>query len=144
MILPRTFPDKAEVILGECKDEGGQIDANDIANLRRIADALPVNRFDVYILLAKLAPFSAEEITLARSLNGPYQRRVILLTARELEPYHIYERTQKELGITSYGGSPDELAAVTDHIYFAAQPASSAQPASGAQSATGTQPVGAL
>jgi hypothetical protein len=138
MMLPRTFPDKAEVILGECKDEGGHIDANDIANLRRIADALPANRFEVYILLAKLAPFSAEEIALARSLNGPYQRRMILLTARELEPYHIYERTQKELGITSYGGSPEELAAVTDHIYFAAQPASGAQPAPGAQLATGT------
>jgi hypothetical protein len=126
-IQPRVFPDKPEVILGECKDEGGHIDADDIANLRRIADALPANRFDVYILLAKLAPFSAEEIALARSLNGPYQRRVILLTARELEPYHIYERTQKELGITSYGSSPVELAAVTDHIYFPAQPASGAR-----------------
>ena len=72
--------------MGECKDEGGRIDANDIANLRRIADALPMNRFEVYMLLAKLAPFSADEIALARSLNGPYQRRVILLTARELEP----------------------------------------------------------
>jgi hypothetical protein len=35
MILPRGFPDKAEVILGECKEEGGRIDADDIANLRR-------------------------------------------------------------------------------------------------------------
>jgi hypothetical protein len=138
MILPGTSH-KAQVVLGECKDEGGRIDANDIANLRRIADALPSNRFEVYILLAKLAPFSAEEIELARGLNGPYQRRVILLTARELQPYQIYERTKKkELGITSYGGSLDELAAVTDHIYFAAQPANGAQvAASGAQSATG-------
>ena len=105
LILPRTSADKAEVILGECKDEGGRIDANDIANLRQIADALPAKRFEVYILVAKLAPFSAEEIELARSLNGPYLRRVILLTARELEPYQIYERTRKELGVTSYGGS---------------------------------------
>ena len=136
IVLPRTFPDKTEVILGECKDEGGHVDAKDIGNLRQIADALPANRFTVYILLAKLAPFSADEIALARSLNGPYQRRVILLTARELEPYQIYERTQKELGITSYGGSPEELAAVTDHIYFA-QPANGAPAASDAQSTTG-------
>jgi hypothetical protein len=87
-------------------------------NLRKIADALPASRFEVYILLAKLAPFSNDEIELARSLNGPYQRRVIMLTERELEPYHVYERTQKELGIKSYGGSSEELAAVTDHIYF--------------------------
>jgi hypothetical protein len=137
MILPRAFPHKAKVILGECKDEGGRIDANDVAILRQIADALPANRFEVYILLAKLAPFSAEEIALARSLNGPYQRRVILLTARELEPYQIYERTQKKFGITSCGGSPEELAAVTDHIYFAAQRANGAQAASDAHSATG-------
>jgi hypothetical protein len=60
-----------------------------------------------------------------------------LLTARELEPYQIYERTQKEFGITSFGGSPEELAAVTDHIYFAAQRANGAQAASDAHSATG-------
>jgi hypothetical protein len=95
-----------------------------------IAGALPANRFEVYILLAKLAPFSDEEIALARGLNGQYQRRVILLTARELEPYQIYERTRKELGITSYGGSPEELAAVTDRGYFAELPANGAQPAS--------------
>ena len=126
MVLPRTWRDKAEVILGECKDGGGEIDATDIANLRRIADALPDNRFDTYILLAKLAPFTADEIALARSLNGPYQQRVIMLTARELEPYHIYERTQQELGIQSYGVSPSELAQVTSRIYFQPPAAGSA------------------
>jgi hypothetical protein len=43
---------------------------------------------------------------------------VILLTARELEPYHIYERTEAELGIESYGSTPEELASVTARIYF--------------------------
>jgi len=42
----------------------------------------------------------------------------ILLTARELEPYRIYERTKKELSIESYGNSPQELAKVTSQIYF--------------------------
>jgi hypothetical protein len=116
MIIPRIYPDKAEVILGECKDEGGRIDADDIENLRRVADALPKDRFETYILLAKLAPFTPDEIALARSLNGPYQQRVILLTARELEPHHIYERTKAELGIDSYGGTPEELARVTREL----------------------------
>ena len=118
MVRPRTWPEQAEIILGECKDEGGVINATDIANLRRIADALPSNRFETFILLAKLRPFTPEEIVLARSLNGPYHQRVILLTARELEPDHVYERARQELGIQSYGGSPAELARVTSQVYF--------------------------
>jgi hypothetical protein len=39
-------------------------------NLCRVADALPANRFEPYILFAKLAPFTPEEIALARILNG--------------------------------------------------------------------------
>jgi hypothetical protein len=45
-----------------------------------------------------------------------------MLTARELEPYHLYERTQKETGITAHGISPDELAAVTTQLYFTDPP----------------------
>ena len=73
---------KADVLLGECKDEGGAIDAADVEHLRQVADALPASRFVTYIVFAKLAPFAAEEIALIRTLNGPYQRRVILLTAQ--------------------------------------------------------------
>jgi hypothetical protein len=123
MILPHTYADKAEVILGECKDEGGAIDAKDVENMRHVADLLPANRFETYIVFAKLASFTPEEAALAKTLNGPYQQRVILLTPRELEPYDIYERTKKELGIDSRGGSPGELARVTSQIYFAASPA---------------------
>jgi len=78
MILSHTYPRKAEVILGECKDKGGTIDANDVGNLRRVADLLPANRFETYIVFAKLAPFTPEEAALAKTLNGPYQQRVIL------------------------------------------------------------------
>ena len=73
--------------------------------LRRAANALPQSRFASYTLLAKLAPFTTTEIELAKSLNGPHQRRVIMLTAREIEPYHLLERTSKEFGIASHGGS---------------------------------------
>jgi hypothetical protein len=122
IVIPRTYPDKAEVLLGECKDMGGAIDASDVENLGRIADALPVDRFKTYIVFAKLGPFTAEEITLVKTLNRPFRQRVILLTARELEPWHIYERTEKELGIHSYGGSPEELARVTSRIYLSTSP----------------------
>jgi hypothetical protein len=45
-----------------------------------------------------------------------------------VEPYHDYERTQKETEITLQGVSPDKLAAVTDHLYFQAAPPAPAIP----------------
>jgi hypothetical protein len=119
MVLPRTYPNKADMILGEVKDRT-QINANDVENLRQIADAISDHRFEVFIALVKLGTFSADEIALAKTLNGPYRRRAILLTARELEPYDILERTKKETGQNlRYGGTPEELANVTHQLYFA-------------------------
>src|SRR5262249_36277417 len=112
---------KTIVLLGECKDQGPINPAefeSDIENLRRVADALPRRRFETFIVLSKLAPFTPEEIQSARTLNGQYQQRVILLTARELEPYWIYDRTKAELGIDLHGSRPEDLAQATDTIYF--------------------------
>lgn len=44
----------------------GTIDELDVDHLRRVADALPPKRFLTYIVLAKLWPFTAEEIALAK------------------------------------------------------------------------------
>jgi len=117
-IYPERGRKGAQLLLGECKDEGGKIDSDDIENTRKIADALSGDRFEVFVLFAKLARFSEDEIALSKSLNGQYQHRVILLTERELEPYHLYERTEKELGIKPRWGSLSELARITAEIYF--------------------------
>jgi hypothetical protein len=115
---------KAVVIIGECKDRQDEaIDDNDIRNLRRVADALPRSHFKTFILLAKLSPFSEREIALARTLNGEHQLRVIMLTARELEPYHFLERTKVEFpDIQQHAVSPEDLALVTAQIYFRPPP----------------------
>jgi hypothetical protein len=125
-VIPRPYPRKTAIILGECKDQGPikpEEFERDIDNLRRVADALPRKRFKTFILLAKLNPFTAVEIERAKTLNTEYQQRTILLTARELEPYHIYERTKAEIDIDSYGGTPEDLARTTAKMYFATQPA---------------------
>ena len=116
------------MLLGECKDRGGKkdggkdpgtIDKKDIDNLRRVADALPRKRFDAFMVLARLCPFSADEIALAKTLNDEYRRRVILLTARELEPYHFYDRTKLEYkNIKEYASTAEELANNTAQMYF--------------------------
>jgi hypothetical protein len=127
-IIPQPYPEKTVVMIGECKDRGskkeaggkkGTIDADDINNLRRLADALPRHRFSTFIVLAKLCPFTPEEIELAKTLNDDYRRRVILLTHRELEPYHIYERTQLLFkNIQPHAISPEDLANNTALMYF--------------------------
>lgn len=86
---------------------------------RRVADALPKKRFDAFILLVKLAPFTAEEIAMARSANGRFETRVILLTAKELEPYLFYLRHEDE-AIRHRGSFPEDLAEITSLLYFPA------------------------
>ncbi len=130
-LIPSRYPERTVVIIGECKDrgqspvpggDGGTINANDIANLRAVADSFPRERFQVYILLAKLCAFTPTEIELARSLNGEYELRVIMLTERELEPYHLFERTEKLFKIEPYGSSPADLARATVAIFLDPQP----------------------
>jgi len=122
------YPEGITVILGECKDrgrkkgdDGGAISLTDINNLRAVADALPAKRFESFVLLAKLCPFTAEEIAAAKTLNGRYRQRAILLTERELEPWHIYERAKAELKIDAHAGSAERLAQATAAIYFSGQ-----------------------
>jgi hypothetical protein len=123
-VIPEPYPEKTIVMIGECKDRGGQreagsIDAHDVENLKRVADALPSQRFQTYIVLAKLAPFTAEEIAVAKTLNDRYSRRAILLTDRELEPYHLYERTALEFkNLKGHGSTPEDLAINTAMMYF--------------------------
>jgi hypothetical protein len=89
------------------------------------ADALPRKRFETFIVLAKLCPFTADEIALAKTLNDKYRRRAILLTARELEPYHFFDRTKLEFkGIDPYADSAEDLARATDLMYFEDAPRS--------------------
>ena len=122
-MIPRTHAGKKPaIILGECKDQGPiklQEFERDVENLRRVADALPRHRFAAFVVLSKLAPFAPEEVQRAKVLNTRYERRAILLTARELEPYTIYERTKAEFeGIREYASSPEDMADTTAAIYF--------------------------
>ncbi len=136
-LMPCRYPKRTIVIIGECKDsgqspaqggDGGTINENDIANLSAVANSFPQDRFEVYILLAKLCAFTQTEIELVRSLNGEHQLRVILLTERELEPYHLFERTEKLFQINRYSSSPEDLARATVAIFLNPQPIPVATP----------------
>jgi hypothetical protein len=120
-MIQRTHQHEIAIILGEYKDQGPiRLDEfrADVANLGRVADTLEREGFRAYVLLAKLAAFTSDEIAAAKALNDQYRRRVILLTARELEPYFMYERTKKEFSLDARAGTPNDLAETTAVLYF--------------------------
>lgn len=106
------------IIIGECKDSL-PIDENDVSNLRAVANAFPSDRFETYILFAKLVPFTDEEVGLAKTINDKYRHRVILLTQRELEPYFADEYWRADESTRNLNWySPEAMAESTAAIYF--------------------------
>jgi len=116
-IIPGPYPERTTVILGECKDQG-PITSDDVSNLRRIADDLPKKRFETFIILSKISQFTDDEINIAKTLNDEYRQRAILLSANELEPYFISDRTDDESGSRLNWNSPKEMAQSTARLYF--------------------------
>lgn len=73
-------------------------------------------------IFSKTAPFTPAEIQRCRAAQDPHRLRVILLSDRELEPYFVYERTEKGFEIHSAAISFEDLARATQHIYFEPRP----------------------
>jgi hypothetical protein len=109
--------EKVSLAIGECKSRG-EITADDVLKLTRVADAFPRKRIESYIIFSKTSQFTPEEIERCKAAQDRYRPRVILLSERELEPYFVYERTGKEFNIRSTAISFEDLAQATHHIYF--------------------------
>ncbi len=105
--------DRVRVVFGEAKDRIKQFDANDVATMRSVAATFPANRFDCYIIFAKLGDFTDDEIGLAGELAQTHN--VILLSHNELEPYYVYERASEELKLS--GHDLDSLVQGTSILY---------------------------
>lgn len=106
-----------QIVFGEAKTEG-PIDAQDIRKLGRLADALPRELAQAYILFSKTGTFSSSEIALAKALNTSHCRRVILWSRDELEPYYPYERSREKLGDNWRMVSLSDMARITHQLYF--------------------------
>jgi hypothetical protein len=116
-VVPRPSQDSIEIAIGECKTRE-EITDDDVAKLREVADRIRRDPFRIFIVFSKLAAFSPQEIERARQLNDRYRRREILLTARELEPYHMYDRTKLEFDIDDIVIDFDDMAEVTNKVFF--------------------------
>jgi DNA-directed RNA polymerase subunit RPC12/RpoP len=118
-LVQRPLDGKIDIAIGECKTRK-QIDDNDVNNLQAVADAFPSERFNVFVIFSKLNSFAPDELARTCRLNNHYRQRVILFTVRELEPYHLYERTAQEFKTDRYTVSFDDMANVTEQVFLLA------------------------
>ena len=111
------YDDRLGIAIGECKGHG-EITEEDVRRLSQVADKFPRDRIAPFIVFAKTAPFTVDEITRCRAAQPAGHPRVILLSDRELEPYFVYEWAEKEFVIDSTAISLEDLAKTTHALYF--------------------------
>jgi hypothetical protein len=120
-----------ELAIAECKDAGGEITDEDVRKLSKVAEALRDGPCRVYLLFAKCGQFTPAEIERCKNARRKlfehqgqvhYLNSIIMLSARELEPYHLYEETEREFEITQYAHTFEELAINTANIFFEPRP----------------------
>jgi hypothetical protein len=120
VVLTQDQEGRIELAIGECKSKGPkyEITEDDLKNLSAVASAFPPDRVTVYFILSKTGDFSPTEIQRCAALQKSYPNRVIMLSARELEPYRVYEHTAQEFNIRPTVISLKDLAEATPHIFF--------------------------
>jgi hypothetical protein len=106
-----------QIVFAEAKTEGS-FAAQDVRKLGTLADAVPRDLAQVYILFSKTGTFSPEEVAMAKTLNTQHMRRVILWSRDELEPFYPYERSQARLGDRWTATTLTDMANITHSLYF--------------------------
>jgi hypothetical protein len=109
---------KIQILFGEAKT-AAPFNEQDVRKLGKLADAVPRDMADAYIMFAKTESFTADEIALARTMNSKYRQRVILWSRNELEPYYVYERSAAKLGNLMYAVGLTDMAQATHQLWFA-------------------------
>jgi hypothetical protein len=114
----------SEMVLavGECKDAGGTITADDVEKMTAVAQALSNCGLHCYVIFAKTGSFTTAETENCKLANKNGRTRAIMLSDRELEPYHVYERTALEFEISRGGHSLHDMAITTHEVFFSPRP----------------------
>ncbi|NMB80611.1 MAG: hypothetical protein GYA14_02200 [Ignavibacteria bacterium] len=118
-ILQYQRRDKIQLAIGECKSEGGIIDQKDVDNLKIVRDKIKKLNIDCYLVFSKVSEkFEQSEIDLFKKLkeeNIP----IILLTNKELEPYHPYWEVEKANNLPEkYALDMAGMARNSDYLYL--------------------------
>jgi hypothetical protein len=105
-----------QILIGEAKTSS-EIDANDVRKLGMLADAIPSEIAQAFIMFAKTGTFTLDEVTLARSLNSPGKERVIFWSRDQLESRFVYERSKDRLGRVPYASSLIDMVQATEKLF---------------------------
>ena len=119
-LVSNSDPDgNIEIAVSECKTND-EISERDVVNLSKVATCLSALKFHAFVIFSKTGTFSPEEIDRCRKAEAWPNGGIILLSGRELEPYHMYERS-KVNGVEPYAPSFKQMAKVTKKLYFASK-----------------------
>ena len=98
-----------EIAIGECKSGGGQIDQQDVNNLKKVREKLTSAGLECYVTFAKTADgFTPNEVSLLTEV-ADQDIPMILLTNREMEPYDPYWEDESDVP-EKYARSLGEMA----------------------------------
>lgn len=117
VLTQKNIDHEIQIVIGECKNKK-EITEEDVFKLRMVAEALEKKGIQVFVIFAKLGGFTPVELERCEAVNGKYERRLILLSTRELEPYHLYEKTAKEFDINKYAVSLEDMANITHTVFY--------------------------
>lgn len=131
IMVPRSFPKRAALILGECKDIGPiapEEFRRDLDTLDRIAAALPSNRFQTFLAVTKLSPFTQDEVACVRQLNSRGEQRVILMSNFELEQNWLLSGLKTRDGRELDTETPEGLVEASAELHMLSPPNPHAEP----------------
>jgi hypothetical protein len=106
-----------QILLGEAKTNS-EFDDRDLRKLGKLADAIPSNMAEPFVMFAKANDFTEQEISLARASPLRARGRLILWSRNELEPTFVYERSKRRLEGVLYAPTLTEMVHATDVLWF--------------------------
>lgn len=116
-VIPNGINGKIEIGIAECKDQGGEINQDDIEHFESIRKKLKKVHIECYYIFSKTANFTPTEINLFKNLEKK-NIDCILFTEKELEPLHPYEQYKDKELFRKHPMSLKELAINSKYIYL--------------------------
>jgi hypothetical protein len=123
VFVNRSFRGPLNLVIGECKSQGGEISDTDLANLSAVASAVDPAEVKAFLVLAKTGDFTGDEIARCKDCADGLPHRVILLSQRELDtPHFTYEWASREFDVSVTAVTLEAMAMHTEAIFFDPKP----------------------
>ena len=116
-IIQNDINGNIEIGIAECKDQGGEINQEDINNFKSIRNKFKKVNIECYFIFSKTAKFTPQEINLFKNLE---KKKIgcILFTDKELEPFDPYEEYKDKELFSIHPMSLKELVINSKYIYL--------------------------